>query len=417
MTKTIQNLIYSDLGTSDGNRIAGVKVETAIDTLWVINLKGNAANTDEAANVNPKWVLVDNIGNNGFVTVTMGSFTIQIPSFQRESIAIPSGTTNVQIQAFVGNVTVTVSEARLADNQSNNLLIQQTAVKTLIYGFRKFFTSTNQTVDDLNHSTEFAQLAGAFCEYKLMNIASGLVGDGWFQYINNTGNVDLYVNAFSPIVVNNASQWYPGKFTGLSGTGVRILPGESGYLRSDGAQWYLDLVTRETSEVSQIWNITSAAQNVAQRYGLGDYSEIRLTWAVTFSTDGQLYFALETGNSGVFPVSNLTEFTSLYTFRSAALQTLSAPSDTPTFSLTSICRAGEVVSGEMTIRNIDKVQRSIITGTSIYRRSADNVLERLDIVGTHNLAAPVTGIQIVGRTGGGGAANFTGRLELDGTRK
>lgn len=226
MTQQISNLAYLPV-TADGLKSAAVVVcDVAIDSTWAINLLGTVQGT--ARNVAPKFITIDNIDNSKSVTVTLGNFTFTTPPFLRENYTVPDGVTTCNIIVQTGAVNVTISEVQLAPDATNQLLVQTTAVKTLIYQYRYYTGGTiYQSVDDQNSQVVFAGPISA--DYILLPIFGGAIGNGWFQYVRNTGTGTVQIYPIGVDTLNDV-------FNNISP--IVLQPGDSGILSSDGVQWY-----------------------------------------------------------------------------------------------------------------------------------------------------------------------------------
>lgn len=178
----------------------------------------------------PTLLTIDNLHNNGTVTVNFGTYNFSVPPFQREKFSLPDSATKVSIAngATIGTVNAWFSDMPLADSQSNNLLIQQTAAATLTYQYQTYSVTTAQQTTDLNKSILFAGQVAPI-NYNLQAIA-GNVGNGWLQYVNNQGG-------FAVSIVPSGADTINGVFT--AGSPLVLNPGDSGILTSDGAgNWY-----------------------------------------------------------------------------------------------------------------------------------------------------------------------------------
>lgn len=232
MATNIQSIVWTPLGTDGSNRVATLILDANVDTLFNINNSGTGTGDDSATNVLANWLLIDNIKNNGYVTVTLGNFTIQVPPYQRESIGIPSGTRLIAIQLFTGVIGVTLSEARLVDNQSNALLVSQTSVKTLIYSYLYYNTTTAQVISDGNSSILFTPTASNM-EYDLLNVLGGGVGNGFYIRVQNGGTKLVTIRPDAADTINSP---LVAQYT--NSNPLILIPGDSGVLTSDGFKWF-----------------------------------------------------------------------------------------------------------------------------------------------------------------------------------
>lgn len=263
--KSVPALQYNPLG-SQGDLIALQTLAAATDNNWIIQNQGTATGNDTSANIDPKWLLVDNIANNGSVTVAMGIFVITVPPFQREPIPIPAGTKSYSFTLTVGTVNVFFSENKLADVQGNFLLVQQTSVKTLIYAFVNYNVGPQaQPLSDLNTSTLFTPTV-ADMAYNLLPMNTP-VGNGWLQFVYNNGTKNVLITPSGA----NQLQWNGRTFTNAAP--LILYPGAWGRLSSDSAVWYFaGFVGNQVTDVA-----SAATTNV---YSASETETIRITGAV-----------------------------------------------------------------------------------------------------------------------------------------
>lgn len=228
MTKNVNNLNWRSTG-KDGTKWVGlVTADSVVDNNWEISITGNIQNSDY--NISPRFLTIDNLANNGTVTIDFGSYQFSVPPFQREPFDIPDGLRRVKVTVTVGAVNCWFSEEKIAQDQSNNLLVQQTAALTLIYTFVGYNANQSQLVSDLNKSILFAPTA-ANMTYALLPITTP-VSNGWLEFIDNFGTktITLAPNGIDTITYNGIVY--------TAGSPLVLAPGASGYLRSDGTKWY-----------------------------------------------------------------------------------------------------------------------------------------------------------------------------------
>lgn len=226
MTQTISSLNWQPTAPSSNERVAIVKCDSAIDLNWQINILGNVS--DNPFNVDPKYLTVDNLANGSIVNVGFGPYLFTTPAFQRETYEIPNGTRLASILLSKGTVNVYLGSSKPANDISNNLLVQQTSVKTLIYGFNVYGADQPMQIADQNSNVLFNPSV-ADMTYSLANIPNLPVGNGWFQFIRNLGTKKVTILPFGGQFIN-------GVFTNAAPLVLR--PGDSGNLSSDGSNWF-----------------------------------------------------------------------------------------------------------------------------------------------------------------------------------
>lgn len=231
MTQQISSLVYNSINPKTNSSVANIVLDPAIDLEWAVSLTGNIQGTPE--NVVPKYISVDNIRNGKSVTFQLANFVYSVPPFTRETqIEIPEGVQSVKFLMDVGSniaVNVAISETPIAQNQSNQLLIQQTAVATLIYSFVTYSISSAQLVSDLNKTVRFTGMGGAVA-YQLLPISGTPVPNGWFQYFRNDGLFPVNLQPSGGDVINGF----------IAGAARIVPPGYAVTLQSDGIQWYVE---------------------------------------------------------------------------------------------------------------------------------------------------------------------------------
>lgn len=198
--------------------------------------------SDNSRAIDPNWLAVDNSRNEGYCVVAFPTYQVTILPYQREVIEILDGVNTVAItpQApTVGLTLVQVSEQRLQADQSNNLLIQQTALTTLQFPFVTYTGSVAQNVpDDNNHVVQF--IPATPMNYTLASPAAA--GNGWISYLRNDSTI------IGPVTIATVTLALPLGVSLICEGGIftqalpfRLYPGESGILHCDGSTWYLEL--------------------------------------------------------------------------------------------------------------------------------------------------------------------------------
>lgn len=274
MAQLIPSLVYQAISPKSNKGIATVVLDPSVDLVWNVKLLGSVQGLPD--NVNPKFISVNNIAGNVNVSTKLGAFIYQTPPFTRETtINIPDGIQDVSFQFDNGAlqpVTVYISEDRIADNINNQLLINQTAAKTLVYQYTTITTSGNQLNTSGNTQINFVPVIGPSINYNLLDIAGAPIDNGFLQFIQNEGSFPVNVIPFGAQTINRGSlATYPG----FSAASPMILnPGDSGILTSDGTQWFF---RGGLSWISAEIAIAAAAQSI-QAHSMGkkpiSYSEV-----------------------------------------------------------------------------------------------------------------------------------------------
>lgn len=95
------------------------------NNVYTINLQNSILRDDKPVQMN--YCCIDNLLKGDVVTIQLGNYSFSVPGFVRETFELPSQLTNMLVTVPTGPITVTISETRLAADQSNSLLSQQTA--------------------------------------------------------------------------------------------------------------------------------------------------------------------------------------------------------------------------------------------------------------------------------------------------
>lgn len=244
--QVINALSYQPLGTDGGNNVAYVAVDASVASLWDISLIGTPSGNDSARNIVPQFILVDNLANNQNATISFGTVSLTVPAFERESIPIPSGVRNISVSVYVGVTNIYISEQLLANDQNNSLLIQQTAVKTMIYSFVSYNGNATQQTSDQNSSITFSP--NAAMTYTLLPISTTPIGNGWFQFLYNESIYNVTIKPAGPDIIDfGGTVW-------SNAAPLVLAPGASGYLANDGVYWHFGGVDFNPVGVAPIRN-------------------------------------------------------------------------------------------------------------------------------------------------------------------
>ena len=178
-----------------------------------------------------KFVTIDNVVNNQYVTINVGAYSFSVPPYMRDDFELPVQLDTLSISVgSAGAVNVYFSEEKLSNQVSNNLLVQSTAVKTLLFPFSTITTATAQVSADSNTSVNFAPTA-ADIAYTLL--APVTAGNGWLQFVYNFGTKNVLITPPVGTLIN-------GLWTNAAP--LTLKPGQAGVIQCDGAtNWYFEL--------------------------------------------------------------------------------------------------------------------------------------------------------------------------------
>jgi len=242
MTRSVNNLTWVPV-SSDSNEFAAVlSIDSTLDTAWTVALNTGsliqASGTDHA--IKPKVMTVDNIANNGVVTVTINPFSWTVPPYTRTNFPIPSGNIVVAFGVTVGAISVTFSESSFAPDLSNQLKIQQTAVTVAQFPYVKYNTNTTMLVSDLNSVVQFNPSVAM--TYAMLPIAGTPVQNGAFFLVENRGTAQV---SLVPNGANLLNVLYSASKP------LILLPGDSGTISCDGSNWFFrGLASYESPEIA-----------------------------------------------------------------------------------------------------------------------------------------------------------------------
>lgn len=216
-------------GRNDWVGIQSCPVATDID--WVISCRG--APSDIGHNIRIRYILVDNISNNGLVQVIFGPFVYIVPQFTRKMFQVPENPDNVRVQLTVGTVTVYFAEySDLLSEDYNQYLTATAAGSNIVYEWITYTAAVvNQSLaNDGNKNIAFSR--GGGITYNLL--AASIVPNGYINpMIWNLGAGDL------TIVPSGIDTITSGLITYASGTPLVLKANEKLTLSCDGATWYV----------------------------------------------------------------------------------------------------------------------------------------------------------------------------------
>lgn len=221
----VSSIIYEPVGPKQSRWAA--QIECPANNTYVINLQNNVSRNDDAIDLH--FACVDNVGNSAGVGIQLGTYSFTVPPFTRETFELPEDLSNLQMTVNTGTVTLTVSQDRLASDQTNSLAVQQTAASTLTYSFiGPFAVTTAQDPAHVNKSIVFNPTV-ADIAYNLL--LGSNAGNGWLEFGYNFGTKNVLITPNAPNTINGVA----GAYT--------IPPGASFIMEADGANWYVGLVS------------------------------------------------------------------------------------------------------------------------------------------------------------------------------
>ncbi len=238
MAKLISSLQYQAISPSSNKGIATLTLDPAVDLVWQVKMLGSVQGAPN--NVIPKFISVDNIAGAVGISTKIGYYNYQTPPFQRETtFVIPDGIQDATFTFEPGAitpVTIYISEDKIADNMNNQLLVQQTAAKTLVYQFVNVTATQNQQLNSGNTQINFIPIVAPI-SYNLLDVAGAPVDNGFLQYVQNTGAFPVTLLPFGAQTINAGSN-NPNLPGFNAARPLILLPGDSGILTSDGSNWY-----------------------------------------------------------------------------------------------------------------------------------------------------------------------------------
>lgn len=242
MTQNISNLTWLPLAGTRGDWGAFEQVSAQIDQTWIFNCAG--ATNDQGDNIEVRQLTVENINNNGNVKLTYGPLSFIVPPYSRQTFPVPYGLKSLRVDIDAGTATIMFLQNPAASDAANQLLIQQTAVKTLIYGYVNYNVSVTQSKDDVNKNVLFTPTL-ADMNYSLLSIGGDGIGNGWFQYVKNLGTKKVTIVPDGGDTINTV-------YTSV--IPIVLYPGDHGFISSDGIVWFFD---GKLSFVSDLFSVTT----------------------------------------------------------------------------------------------------------------------------------------------------------------
>lgn len=225
----------------------GAQVQLASGASYVISLQNAVA--DNARALNLQSVLVDCIQNSAGTTITLGNFSFVVPPYTRENFTLPANLSNLQIAVGSGGGAVlTVSEEKLASDQSNYLGIAQQAAATLTYQFVTYAADQAQLSTDLNKSVLFLPTTANMTYTLMLGTAAG---NGWLQFLYNQGTKTVTLARSGANTINGVA------------ANVVLDPGDAAILESDGAVWYLNNPLSATAAATYLSIVNAALTYLA----------------------------------------------------------------------------------------------------------------------------------------------------------
>jgi hypothetical protein len=336
MVQRISALSWVPMGANNTKRVAFIALNFATDPNYEIQLRGTATGDNDASNVVPNWLQIDNLANNALLTLTFGSVVFRVQPYSRQNFPIDGTMQFATVNIPSGSASLWLSEQRLSDdaensvaagaaanaallaavqqlsldinalgvlisNQSllisaqttaiNNMNTTQTAnINALIVATNAVTAATNAliaiTVPNFPLKGIFAATAqvagdngksilfsfGAAGNYTLLTPA--IAGAGWKQDISNPGNFAVTVVPSAGVTINNV-------FTNASGMVLR--PGDEGSLQTDGVTWTF----KGTLSFTQDMELFSAMIPIVGNHRLGKIptrTEVIFIWVTALGT-------------------------------------------------------------------------------------------------------------------------------------
>lgn len=258
MTKYVNGLTYAP--TADNADYVGkVDCDAGSDNSWIISPAGSVDGNPN--NINPSFLIIDNIANNAIVETAFGPYAWIVPAFARKTFRLPQGTQTVSIGVTVGTVSVYfVQNPNFAPDDTNMFAIQQAAAGALVFPFITYLAlNSPQQASDAAMTVELVP-TGATVNYILLPIATS-VKNGWFQFVSNVGT--RVAN-----LIPNGGDTLNSFFN--AGTPFQLYPNELGILQSDGAQWFFRIIDKARPTISTAAANTNQTPNdVGKRFTFG----------------------------------------------------------------------------------------------------------------------------------------------------
>lgn len=232
----ISTLKYVATTQNGSDRVATQVCDFTVDSTWQINPTGTDINGDGVA---PRFMIIDNVANNGIVQTTYGPFSFSIPPYTRRTFQLPDIVSSVTVVGSVGAVSVTFTEKATDVPDEINYQAVQKSVVTNLFPFVVITATRNQSVSDAGCQIVFS--AAAPITY-FMIAASGFQNGAINPVFTNKGTAPVFV---VPAGIDSIN----GIFTNANY--MTLSPGDSITLGTDGNTWYAEgELTYETSELA-----------------------------------------------------------------------------------------------------------------------------------------------------------------------
>lgn len=224
MTKSFSTLPYEQT-TAQGDYIAPITIDTSQDTDWVFTLTNSYFG--EGERIVPKYVVVDNIGNNGVVFLSYGAFTLQVVPYTRKTFALPDQVQQAEIKASVGTVFAYFCQNTPGiPDDVNQLAINQAVAPKAVFTPITITASRAQQVGDLNGVIQFTSAIPI--TYQLQLAAS---------VVNGFYNPKLWNNGSSTVTIAPSGA---DTINGIYAAGNPLIlnPGDYVDLITDNTTWF-----------------------------------------------------------------------------------------------------------------------------------------------------------------------------------
>jgi hypothetical protein len=269
MTKQIPTVVASAVDVAGKKQWVGKQVcDVATDTNWLIYLR--STDFDNPIQVPWKFVMIDNLANNGIVTVTFGPFTLSVPQFSRKSFRMQDQCQSISVNMTVGTVTLFFLETEdLITNDANLYNITTAAGTNVVYNWtNEVAANVNQTLATHSNKNIAFSNAGAqnFNLLAVGNVPNGYINP--FLWNLGPGNLSIIPNGTDVIRI--------GTSQATNASPLVLSPGQMGMLSCDATQWYFTTSEQIFAKAS----ITAAgASALALRSGsvvAGNYCDLSL---------------------------------------------------------------------------------------------------------------------------------------------
>lgn len=214
MTKLVSNISWKPVSERGDEFAALIACDSSVDTTWQIQLQGTSY--DNAFNLVPQYVCIDNSNNNSIATLSYGIFTgLQVQQFSRKTFKLPYNSPNIIIGSPSGIVNVYIANyANIIPDDANLQAIQTAAGQNVVYTFKTILNTTGQVATDGNKNIYLSNAVAQ--NYTLQGIIAASVPNGFYNpMIKNIGagpwsivptvadgiNGGTYTNA-APLILN-----------------------------------------------------------------------------------------------------------------------------------------------------------------------------------------------------------------------